>query len=55
MLMRSHPEQVQLPATLESALALVHEWLVKVADARNLELDLRNITSTDASLAYEHE
>ena len=41
--MRSPAPPGYLPAPLETSLALVHEWLVKVADAGNLELDLRNL------------
>jgi hypothetical protein len=43
MLMRSPAERVQLPAELEGSLALVHEWLVKIAGGENPELDLRNL------------
>jgi hypothetical protein len=43
MLMRSPAEHLQLPASLESSLTLVQEWLIKLADARNLELDFRNL------------
>ena len=43
MLMRSPAERVQLPAELEGSLALVNEWLVKIAGGENPELDLRNL------------
>ena len=41
--MRSPAERVQLPAELEGSLALVNEWLVKIAGGENPELDLRNL------------
>jgi hypothetical protein len=43
MLMRSPTEHGSLPEALESGLALVQEWLVKIAGGENPELDLRNL------------
>src|SRR3954470_20694735 len=43
MLMRSPAEHIQLPAPLESALDLVHEWLVNIAPGGKPEFDLRNL------------
>jgi hypothetical protein len=43
MLMRSPAEHIQLPAPLEGALDLVHEWLVNIARGENPEFDLRNL------------
>ena len=43
MLMRSPAEHIQLPAPLEGALDLVHEWLVNIARGENPELDLRSL------------
>jgi hypothetical protein len=42
MLMRS-PADGPLPEALESALSLVHERLVKIAQGENPELDLRDL------------
>ena len=43
MLMRSPAERAEIPAALEGSLALVNEWLVKIAGGENPELDLRNL------------
>jgi hypothetical protein len=42
MLMCS-PADVSLPEAVESHLALVHEWLVRIAQGENPELDRRNL------------
>src|SRR5215203_5295209 len=41
MLMRS--PATRLPEALESRVALVHDWLVKIARGENPEVDLRNL------------
>jgi hypothetical protein len=41
MLMRSHASG-RLPETLETRVALVHDWLVRIARGENPEVDLRN-------------
>jgi hypothetical protein len=40
---RSVSDRVLLPAVLETSLALVREWLVRVAGGSNLGLDVRNL------------
>jgi len=42
MLMRS-PASGRLPETLETRVALVQDWLVRIAQGENPEVDLRNL------------
>jgi hypothetical protein len=42
-MLMSSPADGRLPEALEDDLALVHEWLAKIARGENPELDLRNL------------